>query len=194
MNLDHAGGRARRKSSVIKEPSAADPQDRAWETELVSLIGSLEGLRNRLQEHFATEQGILALDTMLELVEVVSNFAALHAARQPRTSAKDGLVHASLLRELDDRIDSFRAVAGKLRNRLSKSPWHQLLRLFRPAPEHEDPHAQFLASVKELFEVLTTAFDLFTGQFRTLAAARNWNETRKVFLSDLRQLIKLQRS
>lgn len=195
MSVDHnsertpaAGGRLKRQSSVRPVVVAADPQDQIWESELLSLLCSLETLRTRLQEHCEAAQAVAALDTMIAMVKTLSDFVA---GRLPRQSEETSSELGEATRELEDRIAAFHGLSGRLRNRLCRSPWQQFLRLFGSAPEEGDPRVQFAAVTRSLYEVLASAFDLLMGLFRSLAAARDWNEARQAFLADLQGLVEL---
>jgi len=177
-----------RQSTGQRVGVAADPQDRIWESELLSLLCSLETLRTRLQEHCEAGRAVVALDTMITMVKTLSDFIAVHV---PQESEETSPEWGESTRELEERIAAFQSLSGRLRNRLSRSPWQHLLRLFGSASDEGDPRVQFAAVTRSLYEVLTAAFDLLMGLFRSLTAARDWNEARQAFLADLQGLVEL---
>ncbi len=186
MSTQHEVSRSSRPSSVQKAVKPADGQDRAWESELLSLLCSLETLRTRLQEQCEAGRAVLALDTMTAMVKGLSAFVAV---RLPHVSEESTSAWAESVRDLHQRIALFQSDSVRMRNRLHKSTWEYLRRLFGGAGDQGDPRQQFVAVTQDLYEVLTVAFELLMRLFHSPTAARDWNEARQAFLADLRGLV-----
>jgi hypothetical protein len=179
--VQHAGSRQLQRLASLKNrrQPAISLQDQAWEGDLLSLLCALETWRTRLSEFCQANQPVPALETILVIVGRLTSFLDQHWPDQGDES------QAVLRSQIDELVDR----AGRLRGRLQKTPVQRLLRLLGYSNDEGDPRQLFVASAQGMYEVLVSAFELFTQQFRSPAAAHGWLDAHPVFLADLLGLV-----